>query len=322
MAIKFTEISFLEGDFDNEVAEYQKFAERKTGFDAIDDAQIFMPGLYVLGGLPGAGKSTFALQMLYQLAAQGEQCYYFSFEMSAVMLWAKVLARELFNRHFKRAPEKAQKSAMTAANLMRGRGVGNKEVDDLKRELASSNLPLKIAEVNLSAKELIKELEKLPTTEGAVVVLDYLQLLAYDKEQTRGALDEAIFSFREYQRKTKTTLIILSAFNRESYKGQVTMASFKESGAIEYTADVVLALQTFGVGDDGKFDSDLASEESRQPLRRIQLRCLKNRFGGQYSCDLWYYAKFDCFRSNVGDPFEEHEKPSADKTKRKSKFEK
>ena len=312
----------MEGDFDAEIAEYQKYSERKTGFEAIDDVQIFMPGLYVLGGLPGAGKSTFALQLLYQLAEQGAQCFYFSFEMSEIMLWAKVLARELFKRHFKRDPENAPKTAMTAANLMRGRGVGKKEIYDLKRELASSNLPLKIAQVNLSTKKLIKELKELPTPEGAVVVLDYLQMMSFDKENPRGALDEAIFSFREYQRETKSTLIILNSFNRESYKGQATMASYKESGGIEYTADVCWVLQTFGIGADGKFDNDLASEESRHPLRRVQLRCLKNRFGGQYACDFWYYAAHDCFRSNVGDPFEEQEKPSADKSKRKNKFEK
>lgn len=313
MAIQFSDISFLEGDFDNEVAEYQRYAERRTRFENIDDVQIFMPGLYVLGGLPGAGKTTFALQLLYQLAEQGEQCFYFSFEMSACMLWAKVLARELFIRRLRNDLENAPK-AMSATNLMRGRGVGNREVYELKHELAGSDLPLKIAQVNLSAKDWMKEL---PKEEGAVVVLDYLQMLAHDRDNPRGAIDETIFSFREYQRKTKSTLIILNSFNRESYKTQATVASFKESGGIEYTADVCWLLQAYGVGDDGKFNYEVASEESRKVERRVRLSCLKNRFGMQYTCDFYYHAAHDCFRAEL-ESFEEREEENpSDKPKAK-----
>ena len=83
MAIAFSDISFLKGDFDSEVTEFKEYSERKTGFDNIDDVQVFAPGLYVLGGATGAGKTTFALQLLCQLAARGSQCIFFSFEMSA-----------------------------------------------------------------------------------------------------------------------------------------------------------------------------------------------------------------------------------------------
>lgn len=315
--MEFSEYSFLEGDFDNEVANYKRYAERRTGFKTLDDVQIFMPGLYALGGLPGAGKSTFALQLLCQLAAQDVPCYYLSFEMSVAMLWAKVLARELFISRLEHDAEKACKSALTATNLLRGRVEDHdkREVYDFKRNLARASAPLKIAQVdlNLKPKRLLREL---PTAEGAVVVLDYLQMLAHDKDKTRGAIDETIFSFREYQRKTKSTVIILSSFNRESYRQSASMASFKESGGIEYTADVCWALQTYGVNDKGEYDSEAVREESRQPVRKIRLNCLKNRFGRQYTCDFYYHAAFDCFRVEYGN-FEDRKEEVADEQKRK-----
>ena len=154
-----SDISFLEGGFDNEVAKYRRYSNRKTGFDNLDDEQIFMPGLYVLGGLPGAGKTTFALQLLYKLALRGEPCFYLSFEMSEFSLWAKVLARELFARHFKENPKKPE-PALSATSLMRGHGVGNGEIYDLKRELARLKLPLKIAQVDYRTKNLTQALPR------------------------------------------------------------------------------------------------------------------------------------------------------------------
>ena len=323
MAIQFSDISFLDGDFDEEVDNYKRYAERRTGFDNLDAEQIFMPGLYVLGGLPAAGKTTFALQLLCQLAARGEQCFYFSFEMAECMLWAKVLACALFLSRRKNDIENASKSALTATNLLRGRFADTdekQEVDAYRRELSRSRLPLKIAQVNLSVKSLLREL---PQKEGAVVVLDYLQMLAHDKDNPRGAIDETIFSFREYQRKTKSTLIILNSFNRESYRQAASMASFKESGGIEYSADVCWALQAYGFkkSESGKyeFDYEASREEGSKFERKIRLSCLKNRFGRQYTCDFCYYAAFDCFCSQLM-AFEdyEEEKP-ADAPKRKYK---
>ena len=63
---------FFKEKFDMKVKEMKEYAGRKTGFTNLDAEQIFTPGLYVLGGLPALGKTTFAWQLLEQMARQGE----------------------------------------------------------------------------------------------------------------------------------------------------------------------------------------------------------------------------------------------------------
>ena len=43
----------------------------------------------------------------------------------------------------------------------------------------------------------------------------------------------------------------ISSFNRDNYNNPVGMQSFKESGAIEYSSDVLIGLQFKGVGESG-----------------------------------------------------------------------
>ena len=64
----------------------------------LDAEQIFTPNLYVLGGLPALGKTTFAWQLLEQMARQRKECVYCSYEMSEFELYAESIMRELFSR--------------------------------------------------------------------------------------------------------------------------------------------------------------------------------------------------------------------------------
>lgn len=85
---------------------------------------------------------------------------------------------------------------------------------------------------------------------------------------------------------------------------QVDFESFKESGDIEYTADVVWGLQ-LEVLHDALFNSASKINEKRQKIkeakatnpRRVELVCLKNRFGvSSYTCNFEYFPQFDLFR--------------------------
>ena len=83
----------------------------------------------------------------------------------------------------------------------------------------------------------------------------------------------------------------------------IDFESFKESGGIEYTADVVWGLPLQCI-HEGLFSSPNKINEKRQRIReakretprKIELVCLKNRFGiSSYTCQFNYYPNFDLF---------------------------
>ena len=80
----------------------KEYGKRETGYANIDAEQIFTPELYVLGGLPTLGKTTFAWQLLEQLARRGEKCIYCSYEMSEFELFTKSLMRDCLREIEKR----------------------------------------------------------------------------------------------------------------------------------------------------------------------------------------------------------------------------
>ena len=83
------------------------------------------------------------------------------------------------------------------------------------------------------------------------------------------------------------------------------MAAFKESGAIEYSSDVLIALQPFGMRE-GEKDTDKAenakimSKCKASAERHIEAVILKNRNGqAGTTATFKYYAKFNCFVESV-----------------------
>ena len=82
---------YLELKFEEYVEENKKYVGRKTGFQNIDsEMKMLRPGVYIIGGLAALGKTTFALQLLEQMARREENCIYCSYEMERGFLYAKI----------------------------------------------------------------------------------------------------------------------------------------------------------------------------------------------------------------------------------------
>ena len=97
---------------------------------------------------------------------------------------------------------------------------------------------------------------------------------------------------KRISRYCKLPVIGVSSFNRAGYGTRVQMESFKESGEIEYSSDVLMGLQCKGAGTSS-FDVDKAKQ--RDP-REIELLVLKNRNGRVAGpIDLKYYPMFNYF---------------------------
>ena len=292
----FTE--YFEGEFFRDIEMTAKYSTRKTGFENIDASQIFMPGLYMLGALPASGKTTFAWQLLNQLAEKGEPCIYCSFEMSRAELFTKSVVRELYKKN----PQVSERLNLTSANIRRGAMRGSRELHEQAAMFAKSATNLKVAELsNTSVTELIEGLKPLlaAVDRPTIVCVDYLQIIPSKgvkmASTAKEKVDEVMLRLKDFQRSTNATLLVISSFNRENYYQKVGFSSFKESGAIEYSADVIWGLENYGVDAEGKLDKDEVIKMSKEKVRKVKFSCLKNRNGGAYECFFRYHAAYDYF---------------------------
>lgn len=284
----------------------EQYANRETGFFNLDyeAAQIFMPGLYVLGGNPGTGKTTFAWQLVSNLAARGEECIFCSYEMSVKEMFAKTLARELRYREVKReATNSSDKEIQCLSSAELRRGATNADVKKIVEELKSGADKLKVLEIsNLPIEELLVTLkEEVDSAKAAgafspCIVVDYLQIIpSKEKLPVKERIDAIMLKLKTFQRATNTTLILISAFNRAgSY--EANFSSFRESSAIEYSSDVCWGLQLLKPSNTTEWNEILVRAAMKKNPRAVELKCLKNRHGGLYSSYFEYYASSDYFR--------------------------
>lgn len=289
---------YFKQKFRNSVSEMKSYAQRKTGYENIDGEQIFTPGLYVLGGLPALGKTTFAWQMLEQLAKAGEKCVYCSYEMSEFELFTKSVTREVFKRD--------RYTGLTSAGIRRGDE--SRTLNEILEEFEESEIDLNVLEVQeQDIDELLFELRKYCLEKAPIIVLDYLQIVPIKSSEmtAKQAIDEIVRKLKNFQRETGSTFIVISSFNRANYAQQVAFESFKESGNIEYSADVVWGLQLYFDEKTSRENRENVEKAKNANPRRVEMKCLKNRQGKNYSCYFKYYPAVDTFESCKEEDFQE-----------------
>ena len=302
------------GRFDSELATLSKFSGRKTGFANLDEKQIFLPALYVLGGAPGTGKTTFAWQLLNQLAAgdvdrgrEKEYCVYCSYEMTLAEMISKSIAREMRRKHL----AKGTGLCLSSADIRRGFGHDSEEFKAARTKLEKQKNSLTVLELrNTTVEELLAELKREAKAAGDMplnITIDYLQLvpITNQKATARERVDEVMLRLKTFQKEVGATVLLLSSLSRDANKyGGNQLFSFKESGSIEYSSDVTWSLTR-------------ENPEVKTLPRKIKLSCTKNRNGDIF--DVWfdYYAQSDYFvgSESASDEDEEKAKPKRKYTK-------
>lgn len=281
--------------------------DKKTGFTNLDEkAGGLYSGLYVLAAISSLGKTSFALQLADQLAAGGEDVIFFSMEQSRLELVSKSLAR--------RIAQKDAETAVTSLSIRKGcyprqAGAAAEEYKAAiadRMSIVEGNFACNIAFIGEYIRRYIDRNKTRP-----VVFVDYLQILqpAEDRRQsTKEAIDSTVTELKRISRELDITVIVVSSVNRANYLTPIDFEALKESGGIEFTADVVWGLQLQCLNDP-VFDSDKKIKEKRETVRRakaenprkIELLCLKNRYGlANYSCYFKYYPANDLFTEDTG----------------------
>ena len=306
-------------NFINGIVESKTAAYFPTGFPSMDnilDGGLYA-GLYIVGAVSSLGKTTFCLQIMDSIAAQGQDVLVFSLEMSEAELIAKSISRHTLLEDIKQ--NQSTKNAKTTRGILTGSRYANysqterKIIENAVESYGEYAEHIYIHEGvgSIGVEKIREEVEKHITLTGhkPIVLIDYAQILApYDIRATdKQNTDKNILELKRLSRDNSITIIGVSSFNRESYTDPVTTAAFKESGAIEYGADVLIGLQYEGMEWVEKETKDGRKKRIRELIRsqeekgrkgqaqNIEVLILKNRNGSRGSAVLDFYPMFNLF---------------------------
>lgn len=315
-----------------------------TGFSKLDDIleDGIRTGLYTLGAVTGLGKTTFALQLADFIASTGTDVLYFSLEMTEAELMAKSISRHTFQRlerGFKR-PDGSYEGGLTPKTTNDVvLGYRHEQFTEAEENLiieASKEYRLNVKNTlyivdglaDIGTDDIKQRIERHITARQnkPVVFVDYLQILKSKdvRLSDKQKIDENIVDLKRISRDYDIPLFVISATNRTSYTDPIDLTSFKESGSIEFTSDVMLGLQYRGMdyelvkktdketqkeyfereGKDRRnkrinklLREQLEKSRNNQP-QDIELKVLKNRHGkrtGDKGIYLDFYPFYNCY---------------------------
>lgn len=245
-------------DFVNEVQNSTLQDNYSTGFKGFDkaiDGGLY-PGLYFIGAISSLGKTTFVMQIADQLAEAGKDVLIFSLEMPKKHLISKSISRLTYTISKEKGIPENSKTTRDILTGKRYKYYTPEEVQTIKEAIKqystfAEHIFIKTSDSRTTMQD-IKEtvLEHIRITgRRPVVFIDYLQIIApgdfrkSDKQNT----DDAVTELKLLSAQQDLIIVCISSFNRENYKDPVNLAAFKESGAIEYSSDVLIALQYLGM---------------------------------------------------------------------------
>lgn len=291
-----------------EIDRFKAAAQLKTGFSNLDEqAKGLYPGLYVIAAISSLGKTTFIHQMCDNISAAGTDVVFFSLEQSRLELVSKSIARM--------TAQKDLKTAVSSLSIRRGylpetvlqAAEEYKQRTGNRFSIIEGNFDCTVGRIADYLRQYIRRNECKP-----VCVIDYLQVLQGDtdkRQSTKEIVDTNITELKRISRELDLTVIVICSVNRANYLTPIDFESLKESGAIEYTADVVWGLQLQCLNTDPIFEKEGSIKKKREAVkiakaatpRQVELVCLKNRYGiANYSCCFDYYPAHDLFIADTG----------------------
>jgi replicative DNA helicase len=205
----------------------------KWGFSFLDK---FMggikPAITILAARPGIGKTTFATNILCNVAEQGKRVALFSLEMPKQQISEKILCSYgQLNKDKIDNPwaidEKNFNNIVTVADGL-------------------SKLPMRLFDDKFYLEDIRLKCQELKSKEGLdLVVIDYVQLMETHKKcnNTVDRLSHITRDLKKLQMELNTPLIVLSQLNREiGPTDEPELHHLRDSGSIEQDADNVLFL--------------------------------------------------------------------------------
>ena len=238
--------SFLYNE-EKTIADYQKNYVRipfgNTNLIKLEDSMnggFSGGGFYLFGGIPSSGKTVLLNNIADNICINGFPVLFFCYDDDRAELQHRTFARfsgesiEKFNKR-------------TYTNI---RGVW--QLPDIKKIMSLKYVVQQMITVEKWC-DLINQIKKIHD-KPPVIIVDYLRKLRTEKSSgdERLRIDDILGKLTEIAKNNNTPVIAISELARDSYKAgqRLSMASFKESGGIEYEASWLGILGA--VDEDGK----------------------------------------------------------------------
>lgn len=225
--------------------------------------------LWIAGGMPGRGKTSFGIQLAINAVREGFPTVDFSLEMKAWQVGRRILAGYTPAEAF---------GARDARLLSDARW---HQVIEGAAQL--STLPLFVDDSSsLSLRELRAKVKLYKKKFGIrFVVVDYLRLLQASGKDTRERVTNIALGLAQLAKEEDTCILALSQLSRaEDINHVPDMTDLKESGDLEASAHVVLLLYRPFEKDTGRFtgeDSIIVGKAREGPTSAIPVVYDENR---------------------------------------------
>lgn len=258
----------------------------RTGFNKLDNLlNGGLPnGLITLGAIPSLGKTTFALQVADNMASmENTKVLFFSLEMTTFDIISKSLSRlsyltdELENYTFDDLLSNNDDVDFTTLLS---------KYEPIANNLYTIDYIYDIRDI----EAFIRQFNDLHKNENIIVIIDYLQyILCGNNGNDKQVIDTITKRLKELAKDLNICIIEISSLNRTNYSGSITMESFKESGSIEYTSDILMGLEYVNNGANER------EYEAKRNPRKITLSVIKNRYGALGKINFDFYTTYHTF---------------------------
>jgi len=273
----------------NEVIERLELIEKdksclaglKTGFYGLDMLTngFQKSDLILLAARPGVGKTSFAMNIINNIALSGKTCAIFNLEMSATQL----MQRAIFSTAM--VPmTKGLKGELTERDW--------RLIFEAKNKLSKAKIFIDDSALNTPV-DILSKCRRIQREHGLdIVMIDYLQLMSSGNKERKNEnrqteVADISRSLKVAAKELNVPILCLSQLSRavETRKGKPVLSDLRESGSIEQDADIVMFIHNP--------DMYLKEGETKQGI--VELIIAKHRSGALDTINLRFIPEHTTF---------------------------
>lgn len=203
-----------------------------TGLNVLDERFGLHGGdLVVIAGETSQGKSALATTIARNMASDGVPVAYYSLEMGAKQLAARIVARDVH---------------LPSSRLLYDRLSDEEFATFYDKSIAAENLPIYFDEANKTSLEKVCTSVRVMARERGVkvVFIDYIQIFVNGARQDNREqeLADIARTFKRLAVETGVCIVALSQLSRDPNNREPTVARLRGSGQIEEAADTVILI--------------------------------------------------------------------------------